>query len=347
MKRILGKWNSLKWRIRVVRNSVEAKLTHKTKLLAVFDPSIESDNMGDAIIYRYGNSVLRSIFYECDHLRVPTHMMPEDVTLKELAKYRYKIVCGTNLITPHIEKHSIWHFPSDLNGCTNAITLAVGMEYYSDDVSKASCTTYKNLLSHSGIHSVRDRYTEKKFHEMGIHNVIYTGCVTLWDMTPEKCAAIPKTKAHNVIATITDYSRDPENDRKLLETLLDHYESVYVWIQGKYDLEYLQSLTDIQKIKPVARDLDSFEAILNNGDIDYVGTRLHAGIFAINHGVRSIIVSIDNRAREMGTDTNLPVIEREELAEKLGDMIETDFTTVLNIPWDNIYRWKQQFKKVR
>lgn len=347
MKRVFGKLNSLKWRLRVASNTIKDKATAKTMPLAVFDPSIGSDNMGDAIIYRYGRKVFRSIFDESNILRVPTHVMPEESVLKILPQYKYKIVCGTNLITPHIENYSIWHFPGDLRGCTNVITLAVGMEYYSDDVSKASCTTYKNLLSHSGIHSVRDRYTEQKFHEMGIHNVINTGCVTLWDMTPEKCAAIPKTKAHNVIATITDYSRDPENDRKLLETLLDHYESVYVWIQGKNDLEYLQSLIDIQKIKPVARDLDAFEAILNNGDVDYVGTRLHAGIFALNHGVRSIIVSIDNRAREMGADTNLPVIEREELADKLGDTIDSDFTTALNIPWDNIHKWKQQFKKVR
>lgn len=343
MKRVFGKLGSFKWRLCVAANSIKDKTTVKTKLLAVFDPSIGSNNMGDAIIYRYGSKVFHSLFGENNILRVSTHVMPEESVQKVLPRYKYRIVCGTNLITPHMEKYSIWKFPRYLKGCTDVITLAVGMEYYSSDISQSSKTTYTRLLSRTGLHSVRDRYTEQKFHEMGIHNVIYTSCVTLWEMTPDKCSDIPRTKASNVIATITDYSRDPENDKKLLEILLKHYENVYVWIQGKYDLEYLQTLIDIQRIKTVERTLEAFETILNCGNIDYVGTRLHAGIFALNHGVRSIIIAIDNRAREMGADTNLPVIEREEIAEKLGDKIDSDFATALNIPWDNIHKWKQQF----
>ena len=48
-------------------------------------------------------------------------------------------------------------------------------------------------------------------------------------------------------------------------------------------------------------------------ELDYVGTRLHAGVRAMQKGRRSIILSIDNRAREMGKDYNLNVIERNDI----------------------------------
>ena len=60
----------------------------------------------------------------------------------------------------------------------------------------------------------------------------------------------------------------------------------------------------------IPRDLEAYERRLIQGNVDYVGTRLHAGIFALNHKVRSIIVAVDNRAIEIAKDTNLPIVRR-------------------------------------
>lgn len=344
MKRLFGKWNSLKWHVKVTGNRIIEETTPKIPGLALFDPSIGTANLGDEIISRLGQRVLNDCFANCDTLRVPTHFLPQRDTIEKLLSYRHKIVCGTNLMTPHFEKHSLWKVPADLYGYTNTLTLAVGWGYYCDDISKASRTTYRNMLSKSGLHSVRDRYTEQKFHEMGIHNVIYTACVTLWGMTPDRCKAIPKKKARDVIATITDYSRDPQADKEMLSILLDHYETVYVWIQGREDLQYLETLVDLEKICVVERSVDAFEKVLDQGHIDYIGTRLHAGILALNHGVRSIVVAIDNRAKEMGRDVNLIMVSRDDVADELEPLIESEFETVLNIPWENIEKWKLQFQ---
>lgn len=344
MRRLFGKWNSLKWHIKVTGNRIAEETTPKIPGLALFDPSIGTANLGDEIISRLGQQALSDCFAGSDIVRVPTHFLPQHDTIEKLLCYRHKIVCGTNLMTPHFEKHSLWKVPADLYGYTNILTLAVGWGYYCDDISKASRTTYRNMLSKRGLHSVRDKYTEQKFHEMGIHNVVCTACVTLWSLTPERCQAIPQKKARDVIATITDYSRDPQADADMLNILLDHYETVYVWIQGTDDLEYLETLVDLEKIHVVERSVDAFEKVLDQGNIDYVGTRLHAGILALNHGVRSIVVAIDNRAREMGRDVNLVMVDRGNIGDCLEFLVESEFETALNIPWENIEIWKKQFQ---
>lgn len=343
MKKYVSKLSPLRWRATVVKHALEEKMVCKTACLALFDPSISSDNMGDSIISEFGTKVLGELFPGESIFHLPTHVMPGDEEISELPKFRHKIVCGTNLMTPHIENYSMWIFPRDLRGVTGSKTLAVGWEYYCPDISKASRTTYRYLLSRTGWHSVRDRYTEQKFREMGIHNVLYTGCVTLWEMTPEKCAKIPTRKARNVITTITDYSRYPEKDELMFRILAEHYEKVYVWIQGVRDIEYLASITDLSKLHIVERSVEAFRSILRQGNIDYIGTRLHAGIFAMNYCIRSIIIAIDNRAKEMGKDVNLVMVDRESLEEKLPYMIDDDFNTKLDIPWDNINKWKSQF----
>lgn len=89
--------------------------------------------------------------------------------------------------------------------------------------------------------------------------------------------------------------------------------------------------------------MGAYEAVLKSGDIDYVGTRLHAGIHALNHKVRSIIIAVDNRATEMGKDINLPILQRQQIGEKLEAHILSDFSTDIQIKQDNIEIFKSQF----
>ena len=46
-----------------------------------------------------------------------------------------------------------------------------------------------------------------------------------------------------------------------------------------------------------------------------VGTRLHAGIRALQKGNQALILSVDNRATEINKDINIPVISRFDLAQ--------------------------------
>lgn len=341
------KWISdfakLQWKVNASKRYVSPCI--KEDLLILFDTALQSQNMGDSIIQQYCGAVITELLSQKEILRVPTHVLPEAQELAQIPMAETKIVCGTNLMTPHYEDYSIWVMPQDLVGYRNVITMGVGWGRYCEEISPVSKYVYQTILSKTGLHSVRDSYTEQKFHQMGIHNVVNTGCPTLWKLSPEHCSAIPVSKASRVIATITDYDQAIEQDRKMLEILLKEYEDVFVWIQGSNDLKYLEQLISLERVNVVPRSVEAFTEILRKGSIDYVGTRLHAGIHALNQGVRSLIIAIDNRATEIGRDVNLPILLREDIGEKLVARINAPIKTEIILPEENIIRWKSQFKK--
>ena len=318
-QRIARRLHTLKWMTDVTLHPGTEKV--EPDKLVLFDTAINSQNMGDSIIAYYCTKALSEIFAGKNVLRVPTHTLPSKKQLAEVSRAEGKIVCGTNLITPHFEEFSNWKMPSNLEGYRDIVTMGVGWGYYCDEISKISKFVYRTVLSKKKLHSVRDGYTERKFREMGIKNVVNTGCPTLWGLTPEHCARIPQKKASRVITTLTDYDRNPEADRFMLDILKKNYAQVFVWLQGTEDFSYLQSLVDLNSVRVIERDLDQYTKALDMGNVDYVGTRLHAGIHALNRGVRTIILAVDNRAIEMGRDFNLPAIQRSEICNRLAEMI--------------------------
>ena len=88
----------------------------------------------------------------------------------------------------------------------------------------------------------------------------------------------------------------------------------------------------------------SYEKILQEGDIDYVGNRLHGGIFAMQNFSRSIIISVDYRAEEMHKKYTFPCIRREMIPNSLRDLIHGEWDTVISgLNIDVINEWKAQF----
>ena len=261
-------------------------------------------------------------------------------------KQNIVFVCGTNLLTSHIEQWWNWRLPDGLRRklkYRNVILLGVGWKNYEDKCSDYSRMIYRCILNPSILHSVRDSYTEEKLKAAGIKNVINTGCPTMWRLTPEFCASIPHSKAKNVITTVTDYRRDAEHDNQMLDILSRNYETVYLWIQGRSDEEYLQSLRLPTNLQLIPASLDAYERYLTKVNVDYVGTRLHAGIFALNHHIRSVIVAVDNRATEMARDTNLMGVQRKDIASELEKWIVSSWETKIKIKQDNINQFREQF----
>ena len=341
IKKVIQKAKQLSWMADVLLHQKTERV--EADKLILFDPSIESQNLGDKIIRKYCDLALRELLEKKDVLYVPTHVIPSDIQLKSIRESQMKIVCGTNLITPHYEEFSNWKMPQNLSGYRNILTLGVGWGYYCDEISKTSQFVYRSILSQKGFHSVRDSYTEKKFRKMGIENVLNTGCPSIWRLTPDYCMMIPMRKAKNVITTLTDYAPDEDADRRMLSILLENYENVYIWLQGSGDYEYLRKFTEMRQLHIIEPDLDKYTSELQSDEIDYVGTRLHAGIHALNQKVRTIILAVDNRAVEMGRDFNLPVIRRSLIEEKLPSMIQSEWSTNIVIPEENIKKWKAQF----
>jgi polysaccharide pyruvyl transferase WcaK-like protein len=85
---------------------------------------------------------------------------------------------------------------------------------------------------------------------------------------------------------------------------------------------------------------------LKREDVDCVGTRLHAGIRALQRKRRAIILGVDNRAEEMGHDFDLPVVARGKVALELEAEINGYWETRICIARQAIAACKGQFKAV-
>lgn len=224
--------------------------------------------------------------------------------------------------------------------------MGVGWWQYQRKPSLYMKELLKSTLSKKYLHSVRDEYTKDMLQSVGIYNVVNTACPTMWKLTPDFCAQIPCKKADSVITTLTDYNKVESLDKELLEILKNNYRTVYIWLQSKGDYEYIKNSENFKGLEIVSPGLKNYDDFLENNDVDYVGTRLHAGIRALNHKKRTIIIAVDNRAREISKTTNLPIIKREEIANKLDRKINECEETAIVLPQSEITEWKAQFKNI-
>ena len=111
------------------------------------------------------------------------------------------------------------------------------------------------------------------------------------------------------------------------------------------DYKYLDDLGFLNKVNIVGPSLKCYDKILSEGQVDYIGTRLHGGIRALNHCIRTVIISCDNRAQEISNDTGLPIIKENEISELLPKWINSEVLTDIRIPQQNIIQWKESLMK--
>jgi hypothetical protein len=164
----------------------------------------------------------------------------------------------------------------------------------------------------------------------------------MWVGTPEFCKQIPETKSERVVFTLTAGGYD-ERDQILIDTLKSCYEEMYFWPQGMNDFDYLQKYKNIEDLRILPATKNAYDDFLTQNDTDYVGTRLHGGVYAMRHKRRSIIIAIDERAREINKANNLICIEKSEIKSHLAMLINTGFPTKIDMDFDAINRWKAQF----
>ncbi|MCI5927317.1 MAG: polysaccharide pyruvyl transferase family protein [Pseudoflavonifractor capillosus] len=329
------------------RGLAEAKMSRPgTGAPIILDTSMDSDNFGDSIIMENCILQLSACMSVSELCHIPTHRFLTETEYSLLKASSKKILCGTNILSGHMRTYGLWKLGIQIAPYQNTILMGVGFD--SKDMSSDFYTRQllRTILSKDYIHSVRDSFSEQKLNSMGIHNVLNTSCPTMWGLTPDHCKKIPASKASRVVCTVTDYNRDEINDTAMLDILLSSYEKVYLWLQGQNDLDYIRSLGYADKLELIGSALESYDAVLSQNDLDYVGTRLHAGIRALLKGHRSLIISIDNRAECISSDTGLQVLRREDVSYALKKRLYSVFKLNLTLPWENIQQWKSQFKEV-
>lgn len=315
------------------------------KKITLYSPGLATYNIGDKIIADSAKKQLKDILDGNFIVELPTHTPHNIRYIRHLKNSTYKFVLGSNLLkSTFFGFKRQWHIAIWKSFFTGpCILVGAGWWQYNNKPNLYTKILLKMVLSKNHIHSVRDEYTKKVLESIGIKNVVNTACPTMWSLTEEHCKHIPKKMGTSVVFTITDYNKSIELDKLLIDSLVDTYTHVHFWPQGIGDYEYFKSLeVDFDRINIIAPTLEDFDATLEKGDIDFVGTRLHGGIRALQKGCRTLIISIDNRAKEKGESFNLPIIERDNIS-RLKNVLGNDIVTAIKIPDREIESWKKQF----
>lgn len=336
------------------------------KKITKISPFISSQNLGDYIIDDYCGKILDLMFEDAFNVSITASDHLSMLSRSHIATADYSFVCGTNLLASHMKKNKQWNISvSDAikvflcnvprksylkrDIMTRAweknkvILFGVGWWQYQEDPDLYTRTLLRIMLSQKYLHSVRDSYSQKMLNACGFDNVVNTACPTMWNLTPDHCEKIPTKRAKEVITTLTNYKMNQELDDYLMQTLLSKYEKVYVWLQAIEDFKQIQQSKYSEKVICIPPTLKAYDSFLSNREVDYVGTRLHGGIRALNHGIRALIIGVDNRSIEISKDTNLPVILRDDIENNLNDVLCNGWDTMIRLPQDNIDIWKAQF----
>jgi polysaccharide pyruvyl transferase WcaK-like protein len=321
------------------------------KNIVLLDTSCGSLNKGDEIIMKSVRNELSKITEDSFTITLPTHTpaftcyqnFNKNIRALFVKNADYKFICGTNLLSNSmVRPWPLWNINVfNAKPLKGSILVAVGNRPNSKNLDIYTKYLYRSVLSHKFVHSVRDQKTKELLEDIGI-KAINTGCATMWGLTNEFCEQIPIRKSNDVVFTLTYESKDRVNDLFLIKQLLKNYRNVYFWPQAAFDLEYYNSLNCSDDIKVISPSLESFSSLLGT-DIDYVGVRLHGGIYAMQHKKRTIIIGIDNRAREINQTYNINLVERSNLFN-LESFINSEFNTKINLNIQAINDFLNQFK---
>lgn len=321
--------------------------------IVLFDPSIRSLNLGDHIIMDSAEQQLAEITRGRFTLKCATHAPAvtfyqntrRNPRMRFYDEAKYKFVCGSNLLWRRlsIPRPTFNINPFNCMPYEGCILLGVGSDSGKREMDGYTRRLYRKVLSTEFVHSTRDDKTKALVESLGL-KAINTGCPTMWGFTEEFCAEVPSDKAEDVVFTLTDYNRDAERDREMIHILKRNYRNVFMWLQGAFDEEYLDELGERGNIRLVGPSLKEFDRILSEGSVEYVGTRLHAGMYALQHKRRSIILIVDERVRSMKTSYGINCLEREDV-HLLDGLVNSKVPTHMDINEKAIGSWLSQFEK--
>lgn len=321
--------------------------------ILLLDTSIATNNIGDEIIMECTRKELSPLLCKGFVRTLPTHVSPfhwyqvcrNSLAVQSFANCQYKFVGGSNILIPNLFTHypqwniNLFNY-QPLKGCILVgVGAGAGAELGSNWYTRF---IYKKMLNSDFYHSVRDERSKQYVEYLGL-KAINTGCVTMWMFTPEFCKKIQTKKSDKVVFTLTaGYGSAMAQDQCMIDILLKNYGEVFFFPQCVGDYEYLHKFRNIEHIKILEASKMAYDEFLTNNDTDYVGTRLHGGVYAMRHARRAIIIAIDERARAINAKNNLNCIERSNIIE-LEKMINSDFETKIVMDFNSIKCWKSQF----
>ena len=326
--------------------------------IALLDPALMnhegqlSTNLGDLIIYESVNKILNELFPHKEIVRIASHAALNRQQQNIVNQADFAFVGGTNIFLSDYRDFRLLKLKNDdflfwLNpGVKNLIFLGVGWgKGYGSPITWKTKIFYDKILNNNYIQSARDEYSAQKISP--IRTCLNTSCPTLWDLAGFNTNR--KTRTSNCLLTLTDYAENIENDTTLINICFDFFEKVAFFPQGNKDKEYLCSLPIYQKNKEkfdiLPHKIESYGAYISqNEDFTFVGTRLHGAIKCMQAGKSALIIGVDNRAMEIGKDTNLAVVKRDDYEGIKNWLSGNHKENTIHLPLQNIQKWKNQFQ---
>lgn len=326
-------------------------------LIVLLNPALHdhqgtpSRNLGDIIISDAIKQELAELFPQNDLVEIATHTYLDRSHIQLIQQARLVFFGGTNLLTSKVDEWCNWKIHPDLwhyvlPEFDKVVMLGVGWNNYQGHPTFMSQQFIHNTFHPYIIHSVRDEYSRQKLKSIGFNHAINTSCPTLWRLKRSNTNRL-NLASTQCIFTLTDYARNETRDTALVEALLCHFKRLIFFPQGSGDRNYLSSLPIVHQNKPrielLSHSLAAFDALLQDSDCCYIGTRLHSGIRALQNDMDTLILAVDNRATEINKDVGLPVVDASDI-EVIGQWIrgETRWTPIV-LPTHAISTWKQQF----
>ena len=305
------------------------------KSTTLLNTAMDSSNDGDQIIV---DSIFRE-FPQLKHLpEVPTHRAPTSTELALARSSKVLIVTGTNILTGVAGSDRQWPLTErEVDAYAGKVVfLGVGWRDYETTIAPDRAALIRRLRHPDIPVAARDGYTHERLISLSVASA-NTGCPTMWSL-PDRLST-PGSRDECVF-TLTDYRPDRVRDHILIRALSHTYRHVHLWPQSEKDSIRAQSLRLPRNVHTSPRGLGALETSLEGRD--YVGTRLHAGVRAMQLGSPALVAAVDNRAIEIGRDTNLPVVARSKGTRAILRILRSaEKTTDLTLPKAEIKAWKE------
>lgn len=308
----------------------------KTILL---DTSARTANLGDRIIVEAALAALPDLEQA---VRVGTHGRPRASDISKIIGAKNAIFVGTNVLTAKLWRRRQWPSLSILNQQLRGKVIYLGVGWGSDTpvLDQLTVRLLRRTMQPNSTIGVRDVLTYERALASGLP-VTYIGCPTTWSLPSDHPRWLGVTEA---VITVTDYNQDVEEDTKIVNAAAKYFEKLYFWPQGRGDEEYFRSLRVNRAIEMVPRTVAAYDERLRTAA--HVGTRLHGGIRALQHGRPSIIFSVDHRAASIGKDTGIDVVPRgEDPSEILQDRFSQSWRRTISTSWPERDSWIDDLKR--
>jgi polysaccharide pyruvyl transferase WcaK-like protein len=304
--------------------------------VVVVDPGMASSNLGDQIISDAVNREFVAPLRErvADLQVIPMHGGLTDQSRQLIRDADEVVVCGTNLLSDNMRFRSSWEWAkSDIALAKGKLTVfGAGWWQYQVGGIDPLTSRWMREMSSGREWAVRDEYSQRRLAAARVP-VTHLSCPTLWRVSEQQLPA----GEDRVVVTLTDYNQDPLADKRLIGLLSARYQVVF-WPQGPGDRKYIESLDpDATFIPP---SLAAFDEELHKPGTAYVGLRLHGGIRALQFDIPSLILSIDNRAREISRSVGLYAPSRNDF-RAIEDALSGRGPVGIALPEAAISSWRK------